>query len=43
MTLGCQEYLDTWVFNIGDFVGAMWEMYADGNFKLANIRFYPVK
>jgi hypothetical protein len=43
MTLGCQEYLDQWVFNIGDYVGAMWEMYADGNFKLANIRFYPVK
>jgi hypothetical protein len=43
MTLGCQDYVEKWVFNIGDFVGAMWEMYADGNFKLANIRFYPVK
>jgi hypothetical protein len=43
MTLGCQNYLNTWVFNIGDLVGAMWEMYADGNFKLVNIRFYPVK
>ena len=43
ITLECQEYLETWVFNIGDFVGAMWEMYADGNFKLVNIRFYPVK
>ena len=43
ITLECQEYLDTWVFNIGDFVGAMWEMYADGNFKLVDIRFYPVK
>ena len=42
-TLGCQNYLNTWVFNIGDFVGAMWDMYADGNFKLVNIRFYPVK
>ena len=43
MTLGCQDYADKWVFNIGDYVGAMWEMYADGNFKLASIRFYPVK
>ena len=43
MTLRCQDYVDTWVFNIGDYVGAMWEMYADGNFKLVNIRFYPVK
>ena len=43
MTLGCQDYVEKWVFNIGDFVGAMWGMYADGNFKLANIRFYPVK
>lgn len=43
ITLECQEYLDKWVFNIGDFVGAMWDMYADGNFKLVNIRFYPVK
>jgi len=43
ITLECQKYLDKWVFNIGDFVGAMWDMYADGNFKLVNIRFYPVK
>jgi len=43
MTLLCQNYVDKWVFNIGDLVGAMWEMYADGNFKLVNIRFYPVK
>ena len=43
MTLGCQNYVDKWVFNIGDYVGAEWETYAGGNFKLANIRFYPVK
>jgi hypothetical protein len=38
----CMEYLDEWVFNIGDFVGYMWDTYTDGNFKLANIRFYPM-
>ena len=43
MTLGCQVYENKWVFNIGDYVGAEWETYADGNFKLVNIRFYPVK
>jgi len=43
MTLGCQVYEYKWVFNIGDYVGAMWDTYADGNFKLVNIRFYPVK
>lgn len=42
-TLGCREYTGDWVFNIGDFVGVMWDTYADGDFKLANIRFYPVK
>lgn len=42
-TLGCQNYFDKWVFNIGDYVGAEWETYAGGNFKLVNIRFYPVK
>ena len=42
-TLGCQVYEDKWVFNIGDYVGAEWDTYADGNFKLVNIRFYPVK
>ena len=43
MTLLCQNYVDKWVFNIGDYVGAEWETYAGGNFKLVNIRFYPVK
>ena len=43
MTLGCQVYDEKWVFNIGDYVGAEWDTYADGNFKLVNIRFYPVK
>jgi hypothetical protein len=43
VTLKCQEYVEKWVFNIGDYVGVEWDMYADGNFKLANIRFYPVK
>lgn len=43
LTVGCREYVNEWVFNIGDFVGYMWDTHTDGNFKLANIRFYPVK
>ncbi len=43
MTLGCQDYLNEWVFNIGDLVGYLWDVDASGDFKLANIRFYPVK
>ncbi len=43
LTAGCRDYVNEWVFNIGDFVGYMWETYTDGNFKLANIRFYPVR
>jgi|SRR3989344_1685503 len=43
LTVGCRDYTNEWVFNIGDFVGYMWETYTDGNFKLANIRFYPVR
>lgn len=42
LTVGCQTYDDEWVFNIGDLVEYMWETYTDGNFKLANIRFYPI-
>lgn len=42
-TLGCKEYVNEWVFNIGDFVGYMWDTFATGDFKLANIRFYPVQ
>ena len=41
--LACQSYVNEWVFNIGDLVGYMWNVDADGDFKLANIRFYPVK
>jgi len=43
LTVGCFDYLNEWVFNIGDFVGYMWDTYTGGNFKLVNIRFYPVK
>lgn len=43
LTVSCQDYLNEWVFNIGDFVGYMWDTYTDGDFKLANIRFYPVR
>ncbi len=42
-TVGCRDYYDEWVFNIGDFVGYMWDTFTDGSFKLANIRFYPVQ
>lgn len=43
LSVGCRDYLNEWVFNIGDFVGYMWETFTDGSFKLANIRFYPVR
>lgn len=43
LTVGCQDYLNEWVFNIGDFVGYMWDAYTGGDFKLVNIRFYAVK
>lgn len=42
MTMSCRDYTNEWVFNIGDFVGYMWEAYTNGDFKLVNIRFYPV-
>jgi len=42
-TMSCKDYTNEWVFNIGDFVGYMWDVYTDGNFKLVNIRFYPVQ
>ena len=41
--VGCNEYTQEWVFNIGDYVGAMWDAYPEGGFKLVNIRFYPKK
>lgn len=43
LSVGCRDYTNEWVFNIGDMVGYMWDTYTDGDFKLVNIRFYPVK
>lgn len=43
INLGCRDYVNEWVFNIGDLVQYMWDTHTDGNFKLANIRFYPVR
>jgi hypothetical protein len=43
VSVGCNEYTQEWVFNIGDYVGAMWDAYPEGGFKLVNIRFYPKK
>jgi hypothetical protein len=43
LSVGCLDYINEWVFNIGDLVKYMWDTYTDGNFKLANIRFYPVR
>lgn len=40
--VGCKAYTKKWVFNIGDLVGYMWDTDTAGNFKLANIRFYPI-
>jgi hypothetical protein len=41
--LACRDYVNEWVFNIGDLVGYMWDLDAQGDFKLANFRFYPVQ
>jgi hypothetical protein len=42
ITVFCNEYVDEWVFNIGDFVTYLWS--ADNNgLKLLQVRFYPVK
>ena len=41
-TLACMDYVNEWVFNIGDLVGYLWDLDAQGDFKPANIRFYPV-
>jgi hypothetical protein len=36
----CHDYLDEWVFNIGDFVTYLWDMENNG-VKLLQVRFYP--
>jgi hypothetical protein len=43
VNVGCYSHEQEWVFNIADYVGAMWDAYPEGGFKLANIRFYPIK
>ncbi len=37
----CMEYLNEWVFNIGDFVESLWNMDSNGA-KLLQVRFYPL-
>ena len=40
ITTYCNDYLDTWIFNIADFVNYLWN--ADNNgLKLLQVRFYP--
>jgi hypothetical protein len=41
--LACKDYVNEWVFNIGDLVGYMWDLDPQGDLKLVNIRFYPVQ
>lgn len=36
----CSEYADTWVFNIADFVGYLWNLDTTGAF-VVQLRFYP--
>lgn len=43
VNVGCYYHEQEWVFNIADYVGVMWDAYPEGGFKLANIRFYPIK
>jgi hypothetical protein len=42
VTMFCNEYVDEWVFNIGDFVEYLWSLDNSG-VKLIQVRFYPVK
>jgi hypothetical protein len=39
-TVYCNEYVDEWVFNIGDFVEYLWDIDNNG-VKLLQVRFYP--
>ena len=41
-TAACKEYINEWVFNIGDFVTYLWDTNNNG-LKLLQVRFYPVK
>ena len=38
--VNCTDYVDTWVFNIGDFVEYLWSIDNSG-VKLLQVRFYP--
>ena len=40
ITSYCNTYVDTWVFNIADFVEYLWSLDNSGT-KLVNVRFYP--
>jgi len=37
----CRTYADTWVFNIGDFVGYLWDLDSTGAYNI-QVRFYPL-
>jgi hypothetical protein len=39
-TVYCNEYIEEWVFNIGDFVEYLWDLDNNG-VKLLQVRFYP--
>jgi hypothetical protein len=42
VTAYCKEYVNKWVFNIGDFVTYLWDIDHSG-LKLLQVRFYPNK
>jgi hypothetical protein len=42
LTAYCKEYVNQWVFNIGDFVTYLWDVDNSG-LKLLQVRFYPNK
>jgi hypothetical protein len=41
VTAECRSYVDEWVFNIGDFVGYLWDIDSSGAFVI-KVRFYPL-
>jgi hypothetical protein len=38
----CKSYENEWVFNIGDFVGYLWDLDSTGSYNI-QVRFYPIK
>ena len=41
VTASCREFQNEWIFNIGDYVGALWPVYSNGAYNI-NVRIYPM-